>query len=298
MKVTTKEFDERQSVNGGDLAQPFQGCKCTEPQTQGSLASSATLGFETESLWDTTQAHNAPRPEAVLRNAGGLLMRFCLAATCVFLFGGSAMAQADDAVDPNATNTAQGTNQSAVNVEEPDSAKESKHETSDLDWDWDWERKGGNGIRRETVVAIRKNAELKADDWSEMVVAVGGSATALGKVRDVVVAVAGDVDVQNRADQAVAVLGQVTAGPEAKIRRDVVAVFGDVKIKKGAHIGGDVVSVFGKADVENGAVVDGRVTELDFGTFRLGWLRGWFTHCLLLMRPLAPQVGWVWVIAL
>jgi uncharacterized RDD family membrane protein YckC len=30
---------------------------------------------------------------------------------------------------------------------------------------------------------------------------------------------------------------------------------------------------------------------------RLNWLRGWFTHCFLLMRPLAPQVGWVWVIA-
>ena len=41
---------------GGALAnmtQPFQGCEYAPPPTQGSLASSATLGFEAESLWDS-----------------------------------------------------------------------------------------------------------------------------------------------------------------------------------------------------------------------------------------------------
>ncbi len=219
-------------------------------------------------------------------------------ASCAILIAFSAQAQPDTAAADPPTATAQQTNRPAVNVEETDSTRESKRESSDLDWDEDWEHRGGHGTRRDAIVAIRKNAELRAEDSSEMVVAIGGSATSLGKVRDLVIAVAGDVDVQNRADQAVAVLGEVTAGPEAKIRRDVVSVFGDVKVKKGAHIGGDVVSVFGKADVEDGAVVDGRVQEFDFGTVRLNWLRGWFTHCFLLMRPLAPQVGWVWVIAI
>jgi uncharacterized RDD family membrane protein YckC len=53
--------------------------------------------------------------------------------------------------------------------------------------------------------------------------------------------------------------------------------------------------------VEDGAKVEGHVQEIDLGAIgfpRLGWLRGWFTHCFLLMRPLAPQVGWVWVIAI
>jgi hypothetical protein len=44
------------------LAQPFQGCEDPSP-TQGSLASSATLGFEAESRWDSqfekVHGHNA-----------------------------------------------------------------------------------------------------------------------------------------------------------------------------------------------------------------------------------------------
>ena len=36
-----------------NLAQPRWGCKSPTPQSQGSLASSATLGFEAESLWDS-----------------------------------------------------------------------------------------------------------------------------------------------------------------------------------------------------------------------------------------------------
>src|SRR5262249_5361308 len=144
---------------------------------------------------------------------------------------------------------------------------------------------------------IRKNAELKADDWSDTVVAIGGSATALGPVREAVVAIAGDVKVENRADEAVAVLGDVTLGPETRLRGDAVAVGGTVTIKKGAKVHGDAVSVGGRVIVEEGAKVEGRVQEIDLGAIgfpRLGWLRGWFTHCFLLMRPLAPQVGWVW----
>jgi hypothetical protein len=36
-----------------NLAQPRWGCEHLPRQTQGSLASSATLGFEAESLWDS-----------------------------------------------------------------------------------------------------------------------------------------------------------------------------------------------------------------------------------------------------
>ena len=43
----------RRLMGSRKLAQPFQGCGCEVPQTQGSLASSATLGFEAESLWDS-----------------------------------------------------------------------------------------------------------------------------------------------------------------------------------------------------------------------------------------------------
>jgi uncharacterized RDD family membrane protein YckC len=215
------------------------------------------------------------------------------------LFAASAQAQQAEATDQS-TKAGQ-TNSIAVTPEEPDTTKDSKSNEWDNDWDRDWEAKGTHGVRREAVVAIRKNAELKADDWSDTVVAIGGSATALGRVREAVVAIAGDVLVENQADGAVAVLGDVTIGPAARLRGDVVAVGGNITIKKGAKVHRDVVAVGGRAIVEEGAIVEGRVQEIDLGAIgfpRLTWLRGWFTHCFLLMRPLAPQVGWVWVIAI
>jgi uncharacterized RDD family membrane protein YckC len=222
-----------------------------------------------------------------------------LTVSCGVLLAASLQAQPDTVpTDPATTGAVQQTNKTTVNVEEPDSAKESKQEPDEFDWDQDWQGRGHHGVRREAVVAIRKNAELKADDSSDTVVAIGGSATALGRVREAVVAIAGDVTVESFADEAVAVLGQVTAGPQARIRGDIVAVGGDILIRKGAKVRGDVVAVGGRANVEEGAIVEGRVQEIDLGAigWKLGWLRGWFTHCFLLMRPLAPQVGWVWVI--
>lgn len=240
----------------------------------------ATLGFIAESLWDSRY----------------------VAIACGVLLGTSAQAQPNATTpEPAVGQTVQQTDKPAVTVEEPESTKESKHESSEWDWDDDWESKGHRGVRREAVVSIRKDAELKADDWSDTVVAIGGSATALGRVREAVVAIAGDVTVENQADEAVAILGDVTAGPGARVRGEIVAVGGNVTIKKGAKIRRDVVAVGGRVNIEEGATVEGRVQEIDLGAIgfpRLNWLRGWFTHCFLLMRPLAPQVGWVWVIAL
>ena len=237
------------------------------------------------------------------------LIAFCAAA----LLAGSVQGQQADtaAAEPNATETARRTNDTAkaeeaerdrLGLQAEDTAKDSKSEASEWwDSDTDWEGKGVRGVRREEVVSIRQNAELKADDWAETVVAIGGSATAQGKVREAVVAIAGDVTVDNQVANAVAVLGDVTAGPGARIRDEIVAVGGNVTIKKGAKVHRDVTAVGGRVFIEDGATVEGRVNEIDLGAIgfpRLNWLRGWFTHCFLLMRPLAPQVGWVWVIAI
>lgn len=235
------------------------------------------------------------QPRSRRRNADRGLAWF-LSAICAVFLGASVYAQQADtaATEPTAARAAQQTNSTATNAEEPDATKESKPD--EWDWDWDLEGKGHQGVRREAVVAIWKNAELRAEDRSEAVVAIGGSATALGPVREAVVAIAGDAQVENRADTAVAIFGQVTAGPNARVRSVIVAVGGDITLKKGAKVGGDVVSVGGRVKVEEGAVVGGHVQEIEFP--RLDWLRGWFRHCFLLMRPLAPQVGWVWVIAI
>lgn len=264
-----------------------------EPCTSGWLLRSVE---ESEIMKVTTKSNSQ---SGSLNKRISSVPRLFVATFCAALITAAVQAQPDTATEPNAE-AAQKTN-ITVNAEETESTNEAKHESTDWDWNWDWEGKGRHGVRREAVVAIRKDAELKADDWSDTVVAIGGSASALGPVREAVVAIAGDVDVDNKADEAVAILGQVTAGPNARIRGDVVAVGGDITIKKGAKVRGDVVSVGGRANIEEGAVVEGRVQEIDLGAIgfpRLNWLRGWFTHCFLLMRPLAPQVGWVWVIAI
>src|SRR5947209_16087340 len=229
-----------------------------------------------------------------LTSIRSLHLNSLLVLLCGLPYIGRAQAEQPDGVAPAAvTNITGQTNSSGVKADDADSNAD--------DYDWYWNQWKGPGVRRETIVAIRKDAELKAGDAAEAVVAVGGSASALGPVRDQVVAVAGDVDIQSRANNAVAVLGNIRAGQGARLRRDLVAVFGNVKIDKGAKIRGDVVAIGGKGDIEEGAVVEGRVHEIDLGALglpRLTWLRGWFTHCFLLMRPLAPQVGWVWVIAI
>ncbi len=96
------------------------------------------------------------------------------------------------------------------------------------------------------------------------------------------VAVGGDIEIDGQVGQtAVAVLGNVTLGPRAKLGQDAVAVGGKVELGKGAKVGGEV-------------------REVDWSRFGLpapSWLRNWFVHCALMLRPLAPQVGWVWVLA-
>jgi uncharacterized RDD family membrane protein YckC/cytoskeletal protein CcmA (bactofilin family) len=233
---------------------------------------------------------------------------WALAVACSCSLAASAQAQqADASADSN-----QQTNKAVIQAEDAEKARfglKSEDSTAQsalgaTEWwdsDADSEGKAVRGVRRESVVSIRSNAELKAEDWADTVVAIGGSATALGKVRDAVVAIAGDVTVDNQSDEAVAILGDVTAGPAARIRGEIVAVGGNVTIKKGAKVHRDITAVGGRVIIEDGATVEGRVHEIDLGAVgfpRLNWLRGWFTHCFLLMRPLAPQVGWVWVIAI
>src|SRR5690349_16617360 len=101
-----------------------------------------------------------------------------LAVLCAVFLAASVYAQqADTAAEPTAPKAPQQTNAPAINVEEPDANKESK--TDDWEWDSDWESKAHQGVRREAVVAIWHDAELKAEDRSEAVVAIGGSSRAL-----------------------------------------------------------------------------------------------------------------------
>jgi len=139
-----------------------------------------------------------------------------------------------------------------------------------------------NGVERDQMVVIGHDVELKAGETARSVVVIGGSAKIAGKVRDQVVVVGGNAEIDGEVgDVVVAVLGNVTAGNRAKI-------------------GHDVVAVGGKVELATGAKVLGEIHEVDWSKFGLptpAWVRSWFVHCALMLRPLAPQVGWVWALA-
>lgn len=129
------------------------------------------------------------------------------------------------------------------------------------------------------IVRFGQDVELKEGETAEVVVVIGGSATIRGKVTDAAVAIFGDV----------AVTGEV--------RDAVVAVLGSVKAGPGARIHGDAVAVGGKVEAAEGAVIKGQKVEISPpGLPKLDWLRKWLVQCVFKLRPLAPQVGWVWAV--
>ena len=145
--------------------------------------------------------------------------------------------------------------------------------------------KQGPGQRRNAVVTFGKGAELKTNETAEAVVAIGGSATAHGKVRDAVVAIGGDVTIDG-----------------AEVGDAVVAVLGNIKVLPGSIVHGEVVAVGGKVEVAEGAKVEGEIQEVDFGAFglpKLNWLKQWVVQCVFKLRPLAlaPGLAWVWMVA-
>ena len=128
---------------------------------------------------------------------------------------------------------------------------------------------------RGPLVSIGHDAELKAGETAEAVVVIGGSGKIDGKVRQAAVAVFGDLEVNGEVEQdAVAVFGNLIAGPNAKIH-------------------GETVAVGGKVEASPTAVIRGEPVSVDFPN----WLKKWFVQCVLKLRPLAPQVGWVWGVA-
>ncbi len=150
-------------------------------------------------------------------------------------------------------------------------------------------------IDRQAIVVTGRDAELKADESAEVIVVLGGSAKVHGKVRQYVVVIGGDIEVDGEVDDnVVAILGSVRIGQGADLRRDVLSVMGSVNVEPKATVGGDVTVVGGQLDVAEGADVKGERVELGMN---LAWLKQWIRQCLFKLRPLSPEVGWVWVVA-
>jgi uncharacterized RDD family membrane protein YckC len=171
--------------------------------------------------------------------------------------------------------------------------------------------------RRGPVVSIGGSAILVAGESAEVVVAIGGSAKAGGRVQDAVVAIGGDAEADlDVGDAVVAIGGNATArgkvgdavvaiagnaGAHGEVGDTVVAIMGDVKIGPGGIIRGDVVSIGGKVEVAEGAQIKGKIVEIGVAQYPilapLYGVADWFRHCLLKFRLLAPQAGWYWAVA-
>jgi uncharacterized RDD family membrane protein YckC len=151
--------------------------------------------------------------------------------------------------------------------------------------------------RRGPVVKIGGDATANEGESAEVVVAIGGSATAGGNVKDAVVAIGGNALAKGDVgDAVVAIAGNAEAN--GKVGDAVVAVLGNVKIGPGAVVHGDAVAVGGKVEIAEGGKVEGEVVEVGVGKFPMlapfMGLGDWFKHCVLKLRLLAPQVRWVW----
>ncbi len=157
-----------------------------------------------------------------------------------------------------------------------------------------------SGGQPQPIVMFGQNVELKAGDTADVVVVIGGSAKVHGKVRQAVVTIGGSSEVDGEVGEAVvAVMGNVHLKPGANIHEDAVAVMGTLTVDSGVKIAGDAVSVGGKFNVADGAKIHGQKVNvgLPIPILKAEWLTQWLKYCVLEFRPLAPQVGFVWIIA-
>lgn len=150
------------------------------------------------------------------------------------------------------------------------------------------------------VVVFAGDATLPAGESTGAVVAIVGSASSDGDVRESVVSLLGSTRVTGHVgESAVAILGNVHV--DGVVDDQVVAILGDVELGPNARVGDDVVVIGGALKRDPGAVIGGQIENvghgLQLGDF--GWLKAWVENCLFYMRPLAlaPDLGWAWSIA-
>lgn len=152
-----------------------------------------------------------------------------------------------------------------------------------------------------SVVAIGHDANLDAGKQADDVVAIFGSASSEGEVSQEIVSVFGNTRATGPVgDGAKAVLGDVYI--DGKVGDSVGAVLGNVELGPHADVAGDVWTVGGTLTRDPAAQIHGDVSTVQLpAAFGGGqWIHTWFSHCLLLGRPLAftQGLGWAWSLAL
>lgn len=163
----------------------------------------------------------------------------------------------------------------------------------------DWDRETSDSADK-VIVHVGDDAHLPKNEIADTVVAIFGSATSEGAVREAVVAIFGDARATGAVGQdVVAVGGDVYVN--GRVGQQAVAVLGDLTLGPDARIGGEAVAVGGRVIRDPNAIVRGGEREISIGGGFAGaqGLRAWFKHCLLYARPLAfaPGLEWAWAIA-
>lgn len=160
-----------------------------------------------------------------------------------------------------------------VAVEQPAEPSARSPESSDED-------EGHEHRHGSDVVMVGNDFVLKEDEVAKDVVVVSGNATIHGRVSGDLVVVGGSAKVLGKVDgEMVVVLGPATLGPASEIQRDVTVIGGTLTRNAGSKIGGapHVVPGFGILP-------------------KFESLQTYLVHGLMLARPIAPQVGWVWIV--
>lgn len=195
----------------------------------------------------------------------------CVAVACVALAQPLMAQQPDDSNNGNDSAKAQ-------QVEAPDSSGTNAvtNSTSTIEGESEKTQESEDHYSG-PLISVGRDVELKAGQTAEAVVVIGANAKIYGKVREAVVVIGGDAEIFGQVgDAAVAVFGSIKAHPGSKVRSDAVAVGGNVEVDEGAHVRGVVQPV--------------QIPKMH-------WLGKYLTHCVLLARPLAPEVGWIWIVA-
>ncbi len=203
---------------------------------------------------------------ALLALAGGIWFHYALLA----------QEPAPAVATPQAVSPAAGTNVTGLRGVMAEAAdQDTNGATAVITDDGPAQRQASRGLDRGPLVSIGHDVELRAGESAECVVVIFGSAKVHGKVSEAAVAILGDLDITGEVGDA------------------AVVVLGDLRVGQGAKIRGEAVAVGGKVDAASTASIRGQPVTVDFPA----WLKTWFVQCVLKLRPLSLQLGWVWAVA-
>jgi uncharacterized RDD family membrane protein YckC len=129
-------------------------------------------------------------------------------------------------------------------------------------------------------VMVGNDFVLKEDEVAHDVVIVSGNATINGRVSGELVVVGGSAEVLGKVDgEMVVILGSASLGPAAEIGSDVTVVGGSLTRDPGSKIEGTP-----------------RVVSRPGILPKFEALQAYAVYGLMQLRPIAPQVGWVWAV--